>query len=318
MPDSITPTLSVCMITYNHEKYIARAIESVLKQQTDFKYELVIGEDCSTDNTRNIVQSYHTRCPDKIRLNLPEHNQGMIPNFIATLAECKGKYIALCEGDDYWTDSYKLQKQVDFLETHSNYVLVGSNAISVREDENFLKARLIHDFAESFDVDTAYLMEKNPFPTLTTCFRNNLIKEFPEIYFSGMGGDRRLYLLLSQYGKCRYISDVVGVYRVHRTGATHIFSQGVAGQMARYKEQIKNARNWNRYFKNAYISQERLVVDKNAFALVRLCLKTGHLQEAINYVRYVDIVSGNYPWYWKFVFQVLMRLSLFVSRNRDI
>ena len=92
--------VSVCMITYNHEAYIAQAIEGVLMQQTDFPIELVIGEDCSTDRTRAICLEYQQRHPGIIRLALRERNIGMMPNFVQTLQACEGKYIALCEGDD--------------------------------------------------------------------------------------------------------------------------------------------------------------------------------------------------------------------------
>ena len=118
-PDPADVKVSVAMITYNHERFIAQAIESVLMQQTDFAVELVIGEDCSTDGTRAIVRDYGERYPERIRLLLPEHNLGMMPNFVATLKACRGQYVASVEGDDYWTDPHKLQKQVDFLESAS-------------------------------------------------------------------------------------------------------------------------------------------------------------------------------------------------------
>ena len=108
--------VSVAMVTYNHEPFIAQAIESVLMQQTEFGVELIIGEDCSTDGTREIVRAYAKRYSERVHLRLPEQNQGAGANFLATLKACRGEYIALCEGDDYWTDPHKLDKQVDFLE----------------------------------------------------------------------------------------------------------------------------------------------------------------------------------------------------------
>mgnify|MGYP001248218371 CR=1 FL=1 len=123
------PLVSVHMITYNHEKYIAQAIEGVLMQKTNFLFELVIGEDCSTDSTRVICKEYADRYPNIIKL-LPDagKNLGMMENAIRTTMACTGKYIALCEGDDYWTDPYKLQKQVDFLEAHNDYGLTNTDA----------------------------------------------------------------------------------------------------------------------------------------------------------------------------------------------
>lgn len=115
------PLLSVFMITYNHEKYIAEAIESALMQKTSFKYEIVIGEDCSTDQTRETVLEYATRYADKVKPIYQERNVGANKNAASVREACKGKYIALLEGDDYGIDPLKLQKQVDFLEAHPDF-----------------------------------------------------------------------------------------------------------------------------------------------------------------------------------------------------
>jgi glycosyltransferase involved in cell wall biosynthesis len=106
--------VSVLMITYNHEKFIAQAIDSILMQQTDFEYEIVVGDDFSKDRTRAILDNYKKKHPSKIKLLFPDRNLGMHRNFIQTLNSCQGQYVALLEGDDYWTSPYKLQKQVDF------------------------------------------------------------------------------------------------------------------------------------------------------------------------------------------------------------
>jgi len=118
------PLVSVMMVTYNHEHYISQAIEGVLMQITSFRIELVIGEDCSTDSTRKICEKYKNQYPQLIRLLTTDHNLGMVQNGNRTLQACTGKYIALNDGDDYWTDPYKLQKQVDFLESNEDYGLV--------------------------------------------------------------------------------------------------------------------------------------------------------------------------------------------------
>ena len=121
-------TVSVLMITYNHENFIREAIEGVLMQKTDFPIELIIGEDCSTDGTRKIVMEYASKYPDIIRPLLPDSNLGMMKNFIETMQAATGKYIALCEGDDYWTDPYKLQKQVDILNKLPDIISVTTNS----------------------------------------------------------------------------------------------------------------------------------------------------------------------------------------------
>ena len=108
--------LSVAMITYNHERFIRQAIESVLDQKVNFDFEIVIGEDCSTDSTRTIVAELQQQYPDRIVALMRPHNLGAMRNLQETLAACKGQYVALLEGDDYWTSQHKLQKQVDFLD----------------------------------------------------------------------------------------------------------------------------------------------------------------------------------------------------------
>lgn len=304
----MTPKLSICMITYKHEQYIAQAIESVLSQKTIFPIELVIGEDCSPDGTRQVIERYAAQHPDVIRPFYRSENMGIKPNLVDLLSRCQGEYIALLEGDDYWIDPYKLQKQVDFLDANPEYVIVGTNALVIREDEFFLKASLLYDTAESFDFDAAYLMEKNPYSTLTVCFRNHLVNEFPEIYYSGIGGDRRLYLLLAQHGKCRYINDVVGVYRIHAGGVTQKYRQGVAGRIASNEEQIVNIQNWNRYFGNLYDEQARRVCGECAFALMQLCVKTGRLRKAIAYAHYVYPAASN-PFYWNWAIRFFRFLN---------
>src|SRR4028118_1050538 len=121
--------VNVWMASYNHEKYIAEAIEGVLMQRTDFDFDLVIGEDCSTDLTRQIVLSYKEKYPEKIRLVLPDKNLGMNQMFEATYSLCTAPYVAWIDGDDYWTDPLKLQKQFDFLEKHREFVFCFHNAL---------------------------------------------------------------------------------------------------------------------------------------------------------------------------------------------
>jgi len=119
--------LSVLLVTYNHESLIHKAIEGALMQQTDFMYELVIGEDCSTDNTLSICRSYQNKSPSKIKILANKINLGLNLNFINTLKACKGQYIAYLEGDDHWKTSDKLQKQVDIMEQNPDISLIHTN-----------------------------------------------------------------------------------------------------------------------------------------------------------------------------------------------
>jgi glycosyltransferase involved in cell wall biosynthesis len=115
--------LSVAIITFNHERFIAQALESVLGQRTNFPLEILVADDHSTDSTPAIVADFHRRHSEKIVPILRDRNIGAVPNFTETVGACRGEYVALLEGDDYWLDSSKLQRQVDFLEAHPDFAI---------------------------------------------------------------------------------------------------------------------------------------------------------------------------------------------------
>ena len=187
IPGPADVKVSVAMITYNHERFIAQSIEGVLMQQTDFAVELVIGEDCSTDGTRAIVRRYGERHPERIRLLLPERNLGADANLAAVLKACRGQYVALLEGDDYWTDPTKLQKQVDFLEEHPDYVLCHHDAVIVDENGALIKnSKLPPDSRRDFSGEE--LIKGALVLTLTACFRH-VVTENPPEHFRVLNSD---------------------------------------------------------------------------------------------------------------------------------
>lgn len=209
--------LSVLMITYNHEKFISQALDSILTQEVNFSYEIVIGEDCSTDGTRSIVIEYQKKYPDIIRLLLPEKNLGMINNLIETYSACQGQYIAILEGDDFWTSPNKLQKQVDFLDSHPECTISFHNVDVVYEnlpekDHLFHSQELkqIHDLE---DIISCHFI-----PTCSTVFRNKLFADFPEWFHSMPMGDWPLHILNAHHGDAYYIDKVMATYRVHEGG----------------------------------------------------------------------------------------------------
>lgn len=209
--------ISICMITYNHEKFIREAIESVLSQKTNFRFELVIADDCSKDNTRQICIEYQEKYPDKIKLLLPEKNLGMMANFVNTLQACNEKYIALCEGDDYWTDVNKLQKQVDFLEQNKDFVICFHNVVEFfAKDSN---KNFCYCLENQKDVSTLNdVLLRNFMPTCSVVFRNKLIESLPSWYYNLKMGDWALHLLNSEHGKIKYINEVMAVHRIHDGG----------------------------------------------------------------------------------------------------
>lgn len=206
--------VSVLMITYNHEQFIAQAIESILMQQVSFEYEIVIGEDCSTDRTRDIIISYRKKYSDKIRALLHEKNIGMQKNFVQTYKACQGKYIGLCEGDDYWTDPSKLQKQVDFLEANPDFSIC-FHKVKILEDN-----QLKDDYITQVPSTTSTILELargNYIHTLSCVFRNNISNIFGPHFASSPLGDYYLHMMNARHGKIYYINEILGVYRVHNT-----------------------------------------------------------------------------------------------------
>lgn len=208
--------VSVCMIAYNHEKYIVQAVESALMQQTDFDYEIVIGEDCSTDGTRALLVNLQKEHPGKIRLLLPERNLGMMPNFIATLKACRGQYIALLEGDDFWTHPHKLQKQADFLDANPDFVMC-VHKVEVQDEAGNRSC------ANTEQPDVVYVKDiitRDWFiMTCSITFRNGLVT-YPKWFYRVRNGDYALQLLVSHHGLTRYLPEVMGVYRRHSGGAS--------------------------------------------------------------------------------------------------
>ncbi|GAB2531000.1 glycosyltransferase family 2 protein [Rufibacter soli] len=211
--------VSVSIITYNQEKFIRQAIEGVVNQKVDFNYELVIGDDCSTDGTKGIILEYCNKYPNIIKpIFHPERNKG-IPgklNFLSTLAAAKGKYVALLDGDDYWIDPFKLKKQVEFLENNTDYVMCFHNTLvqydDLRESHNLHPADMKKDFNIE-DIIGGYFLGP-----LSVVYKNNLIKNMPEWYFKLEYGDAPLFSMIAAHGKIKYFDDVMGVYRVHPGG----------------------------------------------------------------------------------------------------
>lgn len=209
--------VSVCMITYNHEEYISEAINSILKQQTDFNFELIIGEDLSTDTTRAICEKFVLKYPGRIILLESDKRYGMMNNFIRTLKSCKGKYIAVCEGDDYWTNKNKLQIQVDFLKQNHLFSLCCHDVYF--QFGNKKKRSFQWDAPAESDIH--YLLKKgNYISTLSIVFRKNpFIIEFLNKFQDPPLGDYILYVAAAHHGKIKFFKKCMGVYRVHGGGA---------------------------------------------------------------------------------------------------
>lgn len=221
------PLLSVCLITYNHAPYIKDAIEGVLMQKVNFSWELIIADDFSTDVTREIVLEYKEKYPDFIKLILQEKNVGAAQNWRDLITSPKSKYIAYFEGDDYWTDPLKLKKQVDFLESHSDYCLVYSDyniLIDKKNKINFSVNKKRNKIIPKGDIFEDLLIN-NPIATLTVCARTDVLKKVVDFeLFEKKGflsGDLPLWLGMSLHGKIHYIDEPMATHRVLEESASH-------------------------------------------------------------------------------------------------
>lgn len=210
---SSTLQVSVCMITYNHEDFIQQAIEGVLMQECDFNVELIIADDCSPDSTNKIVHSIIENHPrgSLIKYIRHEKNVGMMPNFVFAMQQCKGEYIALCEGDDYWTDPLKLQKQVDFLEANPDYVLC-FHQVNILKTNGEIVDDFITKVPENHEAIETLARLGNYIHTPSLVYRN-VIEIFPAEFTLAPIGDYFLYMLLSEHGKLHYIDEKMAVYR---------------------------------------------------------------------------------------------------------
>lgn len=269
--------VSVCMITYNHEPYIKQAIEGVLMQKTNFKYELIIGEDCSSDNTKSICQRF-SQTNHQIKLLPTVQNLGMIPNFMRTLQACSGKYIAMCEGDDYWIDILKLQKQIDFLETHREYAGSAHQAmILINNKEN----RLFRENVPN-DISVDDIIGGRLFHTASVVFRRTVL-ELLDNAPSVLSGDRLLNFCITFLGKIRFFNDCMCVYRIHGSGMS---------STATVKQMLLDL-NCISYLKRMYPSFPKYRYMSYVYATIGLC-KNGPLYQRLYYMFLSFLFSFSY------------------------
>lgn len=208
------PLVSICCICYNQEKYIRQTLDGFVMQQTTFPFEVVISDDCSKDGTRQIIAEYKNKYPKMFRDVSPEQNLGSITNFAHVQKEAKGKYVAICEGDDYWTDSLKLQKQVDFMEAHQEYSICFHSVQVYNEKKQQLEEDTITcEVSETTDIYE--LANGNYMHTPSVMVRNNedVLKRFNDMG-AIMPGDYVLWMLYAEKGKIWKMEDSMAVYRV--------------------------------------------------------------------------------------------------------
>jgi glycosyltransferase involved in cell wall biosynthesis len=207
-------TVSVFILTYNQEQFIRQTIESILMQKTDFNFQLVIGEDFSKDKTRTICEEFAKKNSQKIKL-LPslDKNIGLIANYMRTINECDGKYIAICDGDDYWIDEFKLQKQVDILESNPDYSIVYTKVKRLFPNGE-IKESIIKNRKQA--ANFADLVHDNFIPSVSVLFRNKQnVMKLPDWIISFPYGDWPTYLwTIKDSGSIFFLDQTTAVYRM--------------------------------------------------------------------------------------------------------
>lgn len=217
MESDSAPKLSVLIITYNHEAFISQAIESALAQKASFPIEIVIGEDCSPDGTRDIVLDYQRRFPQTIHVLAHEKNVGMIRNFEETLMACRGSYVAMLEGDDYWTNPEKLEKQVAFLDSHPEFAVCFHDVDVIFSDGS--PTRRFCPPGQKEVSTLTDLLYSDFIPTCSTVFRRGLFGRLPPWIHELKMCDWLLHILNARHGQIKFMNEVMGVYRIHEGGA---------------------------------------------------------------------------------------------------
>ena len=216
--------VSVFCSTYNHKKFIAQCLESLVSQKTTFIYEIIVKDDASTDGTSDIVRAYHDKYPDKIVPLILEENHlqrglGHVA-FERAFNLMHGKYIAMCEGDDFWTDKNKLQKQVELMESHPEYSLCGHAAYYADEDGELIKGKCFRYKSSSSELTTEEVLSSWAMATCSLLYRKECRTDvtFP---FQGncINSDYALMVYMALKGKVYYLDEMMSAYRISCSGS---------------------------------------------------------------------------------------------------
>jgi len=273
------------MLTYNHAEYIVQALDSVLMQDVDFEYEIVIGDDLSQDSTRKLLCEYEQRHPKKFRLLFYETKQGVGGNVYEVFKHCQGEYIAILEGDDYWTSPHKLKTQVAFLDRNPEFALCfHSVQVYSQIEQQFVAVDGVASNTSIYTLDD--LMKQTIFPrTCSVVFRSTGF-QLPEWVKQLIHLDFITFVFACQGGSLKYFDDVMAVYRRHNQG---VYSG--ASRITAIRNNIKSFSALNQHFQYRYA--EHLNLRKYYGMLARELKKAGQDAEAKAYFRqYLTLPNG--------------------------
>ena len=218
------PKVSVVCMVYKHEPYLRQCFDGFVMQKTSFPIEILVNDDCSPDSSAKVMREYEEKYPDLFHCIYQEENQyskGKMAWWEVLFPMAKGEYIAICEGDDYWIDPYKLQKQVDFMDQHPDYVACFHNA-RVQYDDH---VSLFNALNENHYPSTEDIIKRHWFIATPTLFFRNVLREYPEWRGEVLNGDYLLELLLAREGKFYYMDDAMSVYRQDGLGMSSVLKR---------------------------------------------------------------------------------------------
>ena len=267
--------VSVGMLAYNHGKFIGQAIESVVEQECTFRFELVIAEDCSSDNTLSVIMEYKEKYPKIIRVLQHKHNLGMAGNTSALVRELKGKYTAWCEGDDFWCDKHKLEKQVEYLENHSDIFATMHNVYVVNADGEKTGNNTCFPYREEFEYSRINAEKFEMAGQINSMVNRNIYKEWSsdqisKFYSYKCNGDQMLEVLCGMSGGIFYSNEYMSCYRLIRDeGTSYSALTNGKNRMVYYYDSMKSLNQMliDYFGVNQNIDERLMIVIKSSFLL---------------------------------------------------
>ena len=303
------PVVSVSIVAYQHYDYIGKCLDGALMQKTNFDFEILVGEDDSSDGTRDICIKYAKKYPNKIRLFLHSkenkiHVYGKPTghfNYRYNNYSARGKYIAFCDGDDYWVDPLKLQKQVDFLEKNPDYGMIFSDINMIDKNNKSMMTPFLMKLKKLYKSGNVFwdLMENNYINTLTTCTRKDLLLDyFNRFHDEEFAYDYRTWLHVATYSKIKFVNEKWAAYRVHELGVSRSNDYFIKRTPLVQQAALVN------YF--SVINHDTSLINKSAFSRVVFnILKNKELSK--NEKNPLINILKNHPRYLLYIFKHLYR-----------
>ena len=317
--------VSVCIITYAHERYIKQALDSALNQITNFEYEVIVAEDKSPDNTREILLDYKQKYGDKLVLILQEHNKGPSQNFSDCRMAARGKYIALLEGDDYWTDRFKLQKQYDVLENNPQYSAVSHDYMTISSEGKFIRKNLYLRKNKIYNL-RHYL--RNGY-TLHTCtlFYRNVFSETDERYkklrnCAPTMSDIITFVLLYDKGDIYAIKDTMAAHRMASVSDVTSFSFQQGSKAVEYSYMYKTIiENLEEYLNYKYDLSPLMANRMSSIMLNKILGNIDYdnrkLMELFNSLSLKTRIMTCYKIVRRLIIKVIRRIQIKVDNNNE-